>query len=190
MKTLKLLLGCLISAAFSLGYADNPAMRKRCNAIADGRLATGRPGYLLADNPVTQRYLLVKRGSDALHFDICGAADQPLGPCLDQPPSSEMEAAIALLGAIQGTEAVVASEAISVDSDLYTATDGKVQNTPAAAGTYWRVGRAFTAATGDGDTFYMVPCFPQKVVIVANGSNLATTQGAMTPGTLGAVLSA
>jgi hypothetical protein len=36
----------------------------------------------------------------------------------------------------------------------------------------------------------MTPCFPQKVVIVANGANLAATQGAMVPGAIGNVLGA
>lgn len=187
---LKLILGCLISAAFSLGLADDPNRRTRCNALTDGNAPHGKPGNLLADAALSTRYLLVKRGSDALHFATCGASDMPLGVCMDEPSAAEVEATLALLGAVEGTIPVVGSEAISVDEDLYTAANGKVQNTPAAAGTYYRVGRAFTACSGDGDTFRMVPCFPQKFVIVANAANLATTQGAMTPGTIGNVLGA
>lgn len=187
---LKLILGCLISAAFSLGLADDPNRRTRCNGITDGNAPHGKPGNLLADAALSTRYLLVKRGSDAGHFAVCGASDCPLGPCMDEPSAAEIEATISLLGAIEGTIPVVGSEAIAVDEDLYTAANGKVQNTPAAAGTYWRVGRSFTACSGDGDTFRMVPCFPQKVIIVANASNLAATQGAMAPGAIGNVLGA
>ena len=189
MKTLKLLLGCLISAAFSLGLADPPT-RMRLNHLTDGKHREGKPGYLLSDAGLATRYLLVKRGSDANHFALCGAADCPLGPCFDQPAAAELEATIGLLGALEGTVPVIGSEAITVDQDIYTAAGGKVQNTPAVAGTYWRIGRSFTACDGDGDEFYIVPCFPQKVIIVANGSNLAATQAAMTPGTIGNVLGA
>jgi len=191
MKTLKLILGCLISAAFSLGLAAAPpARRLRVNALTDGAHGSGILGSLYADAALTTRYLLVTTGSDASHFAACGADDMPLGPCLDEPSAAEELASVALLGAVKGTVKMVGSEAIAKDADVYTAASGKVQDEPAVAGTYYRVGRAATACTGDGDTFEVIPSLPQLVNIVANASSLAQTQAAMVDGAIVIVLGA
>ncbi len=178
MKTLKLTLGCLIAAAFSLGQAS-PPRRLRINGLTDGLHADGKPGHLLADAALTTRYLLVKRGSDAAHFAVCGAGDKPLGPCLDEPSAAEAAATIALLGAVKGTVPVVGSAIIAVDADVYTAANGKVQGLPAAAGTYYRIGKAFTACVGDGDRFFITPQKPERVVViaVATAATVATADG-------------
>ena len=81
-------------------------------------------------------------------------------------------------------------EAIAKDADVYTAASGKVQDEPASAGTYYLVGRAATACTGDGDTFEVIPCLPQLTKVIANGSTLGQTQAAMVNGAVVIVLGA
>lgn len=157
MKTLKLLLGCLIAAAFSTGLAGPPSRRLRLNGLTDGVHESGVLGHLLADAAHADRYLLVKTGSDANHVAVSGASDKPLGLCLDEPSAAEDPAAVRLLGCGKGTVRMVGAEAIAAGADVYGAASGKVQDEPAVAGTYYRVGRAVTACTGDGDKFEVEP---------------------------------
>jgi hypothetical protein len=196
---MNLILGCLILAALLLPLAllawqslpSLPSLRSlrracglhvglmRLNALTDGTHATGRIGHLLADAALTTRYLLVKSGSDASHFAACGAGDKPLGICMDEPSAAEEPATVQFLGAVPGTVLMVGSEAIAAGADVFTAASGKVQDEPASVGTYYRVGRAVTACTGDGLTFEVVPCLPQLTKVIANASTLAQTQAAM-----------
>lgn len=206
MKSL-LILGCLFFAAVIIlalaathklpDLTSLRSLRRACglhagilrvNALTDGTHADGKLGHLLADAALTTRYLLVKTGSDAGHFAANGATDKPLGVCLDEPSAAEEPATVALLGAFNGTVLMVGSEAIAAGADVYTAASGKVQNDPAATGTVYLVGRAVTACTGDGLTFEVTPCLPQKVTTVANGATLATTQAAMADGAIVIVL--
>lgn len=209
MKT-NLILGCLILAALLLplallawqsmpGLSSLRSLRRafglpcghlRVNALTDGTHATGRIGHLLADAALTTRHLLVKSGSDAAHFAACGAADKPLGLCIDEPSGAEEPATIAFLGAAPGTVRMVGSEVIAAGADVYTAASGKVQDEPASAGTYYLVGRAVNACAGDADTFEVTPCLPQLVKVIANASNLAQTQAAMSGGAIVIVLGA
>lgn len=208
MKSIHLILGCLILAALLLPLAmlawqsmpSLPSLRSlrracglhtglaRINALTDGTHATGRIGHLLADAALTTRYLLVKSGSDSGHFAACGASDLPLGVCIDEPSAAEEPATIAFLGAFSGTIKMVGSEAISAGADVYAAASGKVQDQPASAGTYYRVGRAVTACTGDGDAFEVTPCLPQLTKVIANASTLSQTQAAMVGGAVVIVL--
>jgi hypothetical protein len=60
-----------------------------------------------------------------------------------------------------------------------------VQDEPVAAGTYFKVGTARTAAAGDNSVFEVVPCTPQRVVVIvvvtsSNGTAAATAAAAMT----------
>ena len=150
----------------------------RVNALTDGIHANGKI-TLRADAALTTRYLAVKRGSDVDHVAVCGAADKPLGICLDEPSAAEEPAAIGLFGGLHGTCLAVASEAIAADDDVFTAANGKLQNEPATAGTYYLVGKAVTAAAADGDAFEIIPRAPLKFVVIANASTLAQNQAAM-----------
>ncbi len=122
---------------------------------------------LRASNPFTTRWLLGKWGADARHVDICGAGDLPLGVVGDGGVSSLAEDPINVhvLGATVGSKRAIASEAIALTDELYTAANGKVQNLPVGAGTYYKVGRPLTTAAADGDLIEFAPCYPVKLVV-------------------------
>jgi predicted RecA/RadA family phage recombinase len=189
-----MILGCLFFAAITLlalaatyqlpslrslrrafGY---PAGQLAVNALGDGI----RPDGILskkADAALTVKHYLVKTGTDADHVAVIAAAsDEPLGVCIDEATAAEDGVAVKLLGACKGTVLMVANETITAGEDVYSGTDGRVQDLPAVAGTYWKVGRSVTASTADLE-IEVEPCTPRKVVIIANGSTLAQTQAAM-----------
>lgn len=133
--------------------------------LPEGRL-TAQPGEVIAT-----QFLLVTRGSPADEVDICAADELPLGVCQDTADADDVTngepLSVRLLGSGQGTDRCVASEAIAQDADLYTAAGGKVQNEPATAGTYYKVGKALEAATGDDSVIAFEPCAPVKLVVIA-----------------------
>lgn len=112
---------------------------------------------LRADAASTTENLLVKIGSDADHYAIAGASDLPIGTQLGTPAAAEEVVAIGLLGASRSTRLMVASEAISAGEAVFAAANGKVQDIPAGAGTYYQVGVALTAAAADGDIIEVDP---------------------------------
>ncbi|HHN75389.1 MAG TPA: hypothetical protein ENK10_09200 [Acidobacteria bacterium] len=56
-----------------------------------------------------------------------------------------------------GTREMTAAGAIGEGADVYAAAGGKVQALPAVAGTYYKVGVAFEAASADGDVIEVMP---------------------------------
>lgn len=121
----------------------------------------------LADEVIATRFLLVKPGSDASHVAINGAGDKPLGICSDEAAAAEDLVAVQFLSATDKTRLVVGSEAIADGADIYTAASGKVQDEPGTAGTYYRIGKARQACSGDGVAFEIETHLPIKVVVVA-----------------------
>lgn len=119
----------------------------------------------LTDAAIATRYLLVKHGSDVSHVAACGANDKPLGICDDEAGAAEDPVNVQFLGVSKRTRLVVASEIIALDADVFTAANGKVQDEPAVAGTYYRVGRALQAAGADGDVIEIVPVEPVALVV-------------------------
>lgn len=207
MKTLTLILGCLIIAAFFLAPYVQAACKRtpflktikrsfgfaagtiRINALGDGTHPSGILSFK-ADAAIAVRHYLVKAGSDAYHTAVCAAAsDEPKGVCFDEADAAEDPVAVQLLGAIKGTVLMVAGETIAVDKDVYSKGDGTIQDEPTVAGTYWKVGKSRSASTV-GIEIEVEPILPQKVVIIANAANLATTQAAMTGGAIVIVLGA
>lgn len=201
MKNMQLILGCLILAALIAPLAAMASKTvqlpnlgslrsvKRClglhighmqiNALGDGVHTDGVLGKK-ADAALAVRHYLVKTGSDADHVAVCAAAsDEPLGVCIDEAEAAEDPVSVKLLGACSGTVLMVGNETITAGEDVYSGTDGRVQDLPAIAGTYWKVGRSVTATTADLE-LEVEPCTPRKVVIIANAASLATTQAAMT----------
>lgn len=114
---------------------------------------------------IATRHLLVKFGATADLIEVNGANDKPLGPCPDEAEEAGDVVAANLLGLRGSTEFMVAAEAIAVGVDVFTAAGGKVQDLPAGAGTYYKVGVALVAADGDGDVLEVAPCQPVETVV-------------------------
>jgi hypothetical protein len=200
MKNMQLILGCLIIAALLAPLAAMAAKtvqlpnlgslrsvkralglhhgHMQLNALADGIHSDGILSKK-ADAALTVKHYLVKTGTDADHVAVIAAAsDEPLGVCIDEAEAAEDPVSVKLLGACKGTVLMVGNETITAGEDVYSGTDGRVQDLPAVAGTYWKVGRSVTATTADLE-IEVEPCTPRKVVIIANGSTLAQTQAVM-----------
>jgi hypothetical protein len=146
---------CLIAMAFQKG-------RLVAANIADGTHAGSLTKKATA--AITTRNLLVKFGATADLLAVNGVADEPLGPCVDEAGIND-PATIRLLGIYPETVIMVGVEAVAAGADVYTAASGKVQDLPTANGTYWKVGKALTACTGDNDAFEVAHCTPVKLVI-------------------------
>ncbi len=125
--------------------------------------------------------LIVKRGTDAEHYDVCGAADEPLGIVADEAASDagslSHRRGITLLGSWRKPELVTASEAIAVGDWVYTAANGRVQNEPGGAGTYWRLGKALSPASGAGKMFVIQPTQPVMLTVFAKMTCITTAAG-------------
>lgn len=160
-----LMLLCAVAALVLLGvaiYTSRPRGRTFSLAnIATGRWP-GRKGYI-ADADIASYFLLVKLGSDSGHIAVCSVNDLPLGPCTDSPDAGDA-ANVNLLGLAHETEIGVASGAIAADALLVPGAGGTVRTLPAAAGTYWVIGRALDAAPTGEEVAY-VPCFPTLRVV-------------------------
>lgn len=118
-----------------------------------------------SDAAIAQRFLLVKFGSDVEHVAINGVNDRPLGICSDEAAAGGELVAVQFLSATNTTRKAVASEAIALTDELYTAAGGKVQNLPAGAGTYYKIGRPLQTAAADGDVIAFEPCYPVAVIV-------------------------
>jgi len=131
------------------------------NIFADGRMT------FLADASFTARYLICKAGSDVNHINICTASDVPLGVVPDMTPTADQAASDLsyplpvnlLCGAMNETQRMVASGAISVGDFVSPDAAGKVKTEPATTGTYYVIGRALTAASSNNDLINVAPLF-------------------------------
>ena len=142
-------------------FARTPLVR--LSNIAEGTHQSSHGITYEADAAITERNLLVKRGSAANRIAICGAADTPIGVCSDE------SAAAADLVNVRPfnsdlTLIVVASAAIAQDALLEPAANGRVATLGAGAGTHHVVGRALNAATAAGDTIEMAPSYFLRVI--------------------------
>lgn len=114
------------------------------------------------------RYALVKKGADDEHAAIVAAAsDEPIGAATDEAAAAEDPVNVELFGINARTLPLVAKAAIGLGADVYSDGTGKVTVKPTAAGTYWRVGKAMTAAGADGDPIEIMPIRPRKLIVIA-----------------------
>ena len=121
----------------------------------------------LADAAIADRFLLGKKGTDEDHVAVCGAADRPFGVIEDEAAAAEDPVAVQPLGAAGRSVLMVAAEAIAADVEVFTAASGQVQDTPTAAGTYYKVGISAKAAGTAGDEFEVIPQAPVEYVVPA-----------------------
>ena len=122
---------------------------------------------LAAEEAITTRYLLVKKGTAADGVLINAAATtRPWGICQDEPASGD-QCAVGLLGAATGTLKMVAGAACTAGSKVWTTTAGKVTGTYAAGA--FCVGIAVTSAAADGDPIEVAHHIP---LLDASGTTL------------------
>ena len=114
------------------------------------------------DSAITTRHLLVK-STAATTADINGAATIPIGT-VDNVLAAAEGGNVLLLGK-GSTKKMVASEAIAITDEIFTAASGKIQNRPTASGTYYFLGLPLTTAAADGDIIEVADCVPVKVVV-------------------------
>ncbi len=120
----------------------------------------------IAEGAIATPHLLVKIGTaPGSQVIVSGAAEEPIGAAQDDAEDAA-RVAIELLGK-GATRLLIASEAITAGENVYTAANGKIQDEPASAGTYYWVGTALTAATTDGDEIEVETIKPVKVVVIA-----------------------
>lgn len=98
---------------------------------------------------------LVKLSSGKVVHNTVTATDDPVGVTEYAAKSGE-KVAVKLINS-PGTFEITAVEAIAADVEAYAAADGKIQDAPAGAGTYRRIGLALEAATGDGHRIEVLP---------------------------------
>lgn len=154
-------LAALVSS-MAKGFRRPHGLLQLCN-VAEGTHA----GQIrkLTDAAVSARNLVCKHGSDGDHVALCGATDIPFGVMTDEASAAEGELDVEILGISPRTLLMVASEAITVGEAVYTAAGGKIQDLPAGAGTYYKVGHAMTAAGADGDLIEVQHCVPIATVV-------------------------
>jgi hypothetical protein len=144
-------------------FRGDPTAFALANAIDTG--THDGPITRIADAAIS-RYLLVKVGATDTSVDVNGVTDRPLGTTTNEASAANDRIPVKLLSEDE-TSLMIASEALVVGDVIYTAASGKVQNEPATAGTYWRIGRALTAAAADGDVVEVMTNPPIKVVVIA-----------------------
>jgi hypothetical protein len=128
-----------------------------------------------ASGTFTQKYLLAMAGEEDGEIAVAAAAsDIPVGVATDQAFDGDPIAMKLLANGAQ-TVLMVASGAIATGSILYGAANGQVQTVPTTAGTYYLVGRALTAATGQNEQIEAETCLPVKVTVLAALSSDAST---------------
>ena len=162
MKTLirKIRAACAVAQLLAFGRRQ-----EFCN-VAEGFHRDGQT-TLIADAAIPSLYLLVKAGSDALHVNLCTAADRPRGVAQDKVAAGDY-LKVALLG--KGpTKPMQGGGAIPANTLVMPTAAGQVLAVPAAGtgngGTYWVVGESNTACAGAGEQLEVLDCFPYQLVV-------------------------
>lgn len=145
-------------------FSDRRGVFALANAIDTG---THDGAITKVTDAAIGRYIVVKEGATpGSTVAACGAGDLPLGVTVNEAAAAADRIPVAPL-AMNGTKLLTASEAITIGDTIYTAASGKVQNEPASAGTFYRIGRALSAAAADGDLIEVETHAPVKVVVIA-----------------------
>jgi hypothetical protein len=169
-------------------------------ALLAARGSTRRSGALFARRPVfaniaqgthagyvtvtaasafTSKYLLAMADSTPGEIDVCGAGNCPVGVATDEADVGD-PVALKILGVSPQSVLVTANGAIAAESYLYAVANGEVQTEPTAAGTYYLIGRALTAATTAGDLIEAETCVPVKLIVLAKPASTVAAITALT----------
>jgi hypothetical protein len=159
------ILGVLLVVALFVSFVGSRPRGAQFTPLANVGEGFQPPSQtFLTDAAFAERYLLVKGGSDALHVALCGVGDIPKGIAHDSAAAAEESVTVHKFGLHREGAQGVASGAIAVEALLVPGANGTVRTLPAAAGTYYIIGRA-TKAAADTDRVEFTPCFPiQRVV--------------------------
>lgn len=167
--TLLLILFCLGLGLFALFALV--ALRSRFTVQHAANSGTHMQLTRFAEEAVGIRNLLFIQGTAANQVLIADGVARPIGIMPDTVDADNLEdepKAIELLGIAPRTLPMVASEAIGIDVDVFSVgAAGKIGVLPAAAGTYWKVGRSVTAGDGDGSAVEVAHHAPVAVVVEA-----------------------
>ena len=138
------------------------------NAILVNITPKGR-ATAVADAAFTSRYLIAKRGANSDSIAVAGQGDIPYGVVPDMTPTTDTDLSyplpVNILGLNEDTERMICSGAINIDQLLTTDAAGQVRPVPAAAGTYWVLGKAKSATIAQGDQVEVIPAFPYQVAV-------------------------
>lgn len=171
----------LVLAAFALPYAINQLREKSWitteNNYDAGTETQGAGIRVVVEAAFATRHLLCTQGVAANGAIVCSKNTLPIGP-IDNILDSGEAGTARRLAAAGDTIKLVASGAIAANARVYTDDNGKVQTEPTVAGTYYLVGRARIAAAADGDIIEAEPCMPQKLVVVAAFTDVASVGAA------------
>jgi len=154
LKTALSMVLLAVVSAFRLG-----AREELCNAVPLHPLPDGHETVTL-EAAVATKYLLLAKGAASQSAILCTAALNPLGPTPDEGAIGD-KVAVALLGAVTGTVAMIASKAIAENVQVYATAAGKVTDA-VVVGAYW-VGKTApgSSAAADGDIIAVIPRFPR-----------------------------
>jgi hypothetical protein len=158
---LLLLAALLVCTTWAKGFRK-PSRISAFNALGDGVHEGAVPTVLEA--AVTVENLLLQRGTASNGSIINVQANRPWGIAKEEGVIGDT-ISMEPLGLGGPTTLLVASGVIPSGSRLATDNGGKVRVLPVAAGTYWVVGYALTAATGDNDVVECVTMVPMQVVV-------------------------
>lgn len=131
--------------------------------VGEGTHEGGKITYI-SDVPLTERFLILKRGSAADRVAICTAADVPIGVATDEVATALDPVNVLVFGASDTTVKMVASAAIAQDAFVEPAAAGRVATLGAGAGNHYVVGRALTAAAAAGDVIEVSPMAFLRVI--------------------------
>jgi hypothetical protein len=157
----------LILAALAVFSNRQSAIRWLANNSLLVNITPKGRATAVADAAFTSRYLVCKRGAYYYSIAIAGQGDTPYGVVPDMTPTTDTDLSydlpVQILGLDEDTERVIASGAVAIDNLVTTDANGQVRALPAAAGTYWIIGKAKTATVAAGDQLELIPCFPYQL---------------------------
>lgn len=154
---LKHILGAIalaFASVFRLG-----AREEQVNAVGPTPNPSGVETVTL-EAAVGTKYLLLAKGTASQSAILCTATLIPLGPARDEGAIGD-RVAVGLLGAVQGTQTMIASKAIAENTNVYATAGGKVTDA-VVSNAYW-VGKTApgSSAGADGDPISVIPRFPR-----------------------------
>jgi hypothetical protein len=155
----------LFAALAALSRPFRPRTMRLAN-IAEGQHLASQGISMISDVAITERFLVVKKGSAAGKVDICTAADIPFGVCSDEIAAADIATIPVNVQTFNSdmTLKMVASAAIAYGDQVEPANAGRVATLVLGAGTTsYIIGTALQAAGAAGDVIEVAPCFSRVV---------------------------